>query len=240
MDVNKKICLINQPAGIGDVLFLQKMVSFYIEKGFFVVFPLIEEILYIKDYVKNPNLMFCGVNENFPYKDQYWNTVKFFESDNFIYVPATFADRFIVGSCMEAKYKLINLGFEDWKNYFNFERNHEKENNLYYNVLNLKDDDEYCFINKRWGTPPHMLTKDVHFEFSGKVIEMNLLDGYTVFDWCKVIENANQISIVDTSLNYIIEKLNLKSQKNFLNSRFTPPNFIHIINLFQKNWSYLN
>ena len=85
-----------------------------------------------------------------------------------------------------------------------------------------------------------MLTKDVYFEFSGKVIEMNLLEGYTVFDWCKVIENANEISIVDTSLNYIIEKLNLKSQKNFLNSRFTPPNFIHIFNLFQNNWNYLN
>ena len=63
---------------------------------------------------------------------------------------------------------------------------------------------------------------------------------FTPFDWSKVIENAKEISIVDTSFNYLIEKLDLKSQNLYLTSRFTPPNFSHIINLFKKNWIYQN
>lgn len=239
MELNKnKVCLINQPVGIGDVFFLQKMVDYYIGQGFFVYFPLASNLLYIKDYIIKENLQFCDVNDDFPFK-QHFNGHSFIQNENFVYVPAFFSDRFIGGSCLESKYKLINLDFDNWQENFTFIRNRENESQLFYEVLNLKDDENYCFINKRWGTPPNSLTKDVYYEFEGKIIEMELLDNFTVFDWCKVIENAQEISIVDTSLNYLIDKLTLKSKKNFLNSRFTPPNFSHIINLFNTNWIYV-
>ena len=36
----KKVCLINQPAGIGDVFFTQKIVDKFLNEGFNVIYPL--------------------------------------------------------------------------------------------------------------------------------------------------------------------------------------------------------
>ena len=47
-----KICLIRQPAGIGDIFFTQKIVKDYISKGYTVIWPVIEQFEFIKDYVK--------------------------------------------------------------------------------------------------------------------------------------------------------------------------------------------
>ncbi len=238
LGVNKKICLINQPAGIGDVFFLQKMIDIYINKGFIVIYPIIPELNFIKDYIKKENLIFCSIHDNFPYKN-YYNNLKLINEDNFVLIPATYADRFYGGSCMESKYTLINDTYENWQNHFIFERNTIKENQLFYDVLKLNDDTKYTLVSKNWGTPPNYLSKPVYHEFKDKIVEFDFINGYTLFDWCKVIENAHEISIVDTSINYIIEKLNLKTEKLFLTSRFTPANFSHIINLFNKKWKLI-
>jgi hypothetical protein len=141
---------------------------------------------------------------------------------------------------MEAKYQMVGLDYNGWQEYFTFNRNFIKENELYYNVLGLKDDEKYTLISKTWGTQPNFASKDVYYESKDNVVEIKLIDGYTLFDWSKVIEKANEISIVDTSFNYIIEKLDINAKKLFLNSRFTPSNFSHIINLFKKDWIYIN
>ena len=52
-----KFCLISQPAGIGDVFFLQYMARKYIAMGYKVWWPLKDEILWIKDYI--PDIEFC-------------------------------------------------------------------------------------------------------------------------------------------------------------------------------------
>lgn len=234
-----KICLINQPAGIGDVFFLQKMVKFYIGKGYTVIFPLLPEIMFIKDYIIVDGLEFVPINDNFQFKN-YLSYNKVFENENFIYIPARFADTIYPNmSCMEAKYKLVNLDYSDWSDYFTFVRNKNKENELFYNILNLNDDEKYSFVSNIWGTPPNTASKKIIYDDTFKTVHLKLIPEFTLFDWCKVIENAYHISIVDTSLNYIIEKLNLNSQSNFLTSRFTPANFYHIINLFNKNWKYI-
>ena len=135
---------------------------------------------------------------------------------------------------------MVNINFDDWDKYFSFERNIESENSLYYDILNLKDDEKYFLVSNKWGTPPNTNYKDIFFDNSMKIVNIDLIEGFTIFDWCKVIENAEGISIVDTAFNYIIDKLNLKTEKLYLTSRFTPANFTHIINLFKKNWILLN
>ena len=47
-----KICLIRQPAGIGDIFFTQKIAMDYISKGYTVIWPVIEQFEFIKDYIK--------------------------------------------------------------------------------------------------------------------------------------------------------------------------------------------
>jgi hypothetical protein len=231
----EKYCLINQPAGIGDIFFVQKIVDFYINNGYTVIFPLLPQLMFISDYIKKEKLIFYSINENFPFKEHF-NKTEIINNENFIYLPLCYADRYYKGSCMEAKYKMVNMDYHGWQNNFTYKRNIEKENELYYNVLNLKDDSEYCLISNTWGTQPNFAKKEIYYESEPLLIEVKFIDGFTLFDWSKVIENSNQISIVDTSLNYLIDVLNIKAKKLFLNSRFTPSDFSHIINLFNTKW----
>ena len=48
---------------------------------------------------------------------------------------------------MESKYHMIHASDHDWFDYFTFNRNLEKEKDLYYNVLGLTDDSQYVFLN---------------------------------------------------------------------------------------------
>jgi len=58
-----KICLIRQPAGIGDIFFCQKIAKDCITKGYEVWWPVIPQFEFIKDYVKVDRLNFINENE---------------------------------------------------------------------------------------------------------------------------------------------------------------------------------
>jgi len=232
-----KVCLINQPVGLGDIFFLQKFVDIKIQEGFRVIFPVADNLIFVKDYISKPNLEFYTLNESFDYK-QYMGSSEIIKEPEFEYYPIRFADQHLPGSCMEVKYSLVGHDFNGWQNHFVWERNLEKENILYYDFLGLKDDEDYVVVSNTWGTPPHTASKPVPYNKTYKLVKVEITNNFT-FDWAKVFENAKEISIVDTSFNYILEKLKLKADKMFLTSRFTPPNFYHIINLFKQNWIYL-
>ena len=134
---------------------------------------------------------------------------------------------------MKSKYELVDQRWERWQDYFHFTRNHKKENELYYDALNLKDSEEYIFINDYMGTPPNDITKlDLCPDTIGKKIKLEFIEGFSLFDWCKVVENALEIYIEGSALAYIIEHLNIKSKELFLFSR----NHKHIEGVFNKRW----
>jgi hypothetical protein len=191
--------------------------------------------MFIKDYIKKQNLIFVSLLDEFHNKN-YFGGTEIVNVENFIYLPLQYSDRYFGGSCMEAKYKMVDMKFDNWQKHLIFDRNKEKEDELYYNILKLRDDSEYTLLSKTWGTQPNYQSKDVYYEDSNHIVELSFIDNFTLFDWSKVIENAKQISIVDTSVNYLVETLNVTAEKFFLSSRFTPPNFSHIINLFKTNW----
>ena len=98
------------------------------------------------------------------------------------------------GPEMQRKYNAVCAEWKDWRDYIGFDRNTEKEDELFYNVLGLKDDEDYVYVNRNWQTRP---TKELYPGISSdpetygcKVIEHGIIDGYSIFDWCKVLENA--------------------------------------------------
>lgn len=235
----EKVCLINQPAGLGDVFFLQKFVDTKINEGFDVIYPTIPSLIYVRDYIKKPGLTFYSMDEDFPFKG-FMNSHEIIKKEEFEYYPFNIADRYVQGSCMEAKYSFVGQDYNGWQRSFSWDRNIEKEDKLFYEILGLNDTDEYSLISNVWGTPPTNNYRDVPTSGKYKEVKVTMIDGFNPFDWAKVIENAKEISIVDTSFNYLVEKLDLKSETLYLTSRFTPANFSHIINLFKKNWIYQN
>jgi hypothetical protein len=53
------------------------------------------------------------------------------------------------------------------------------------------------------------------------------------------LENASEIHTVETSLNYIIEKIQTVD-KLYMYSKWSPPNFDQINMLFKKPWKYIS
>jgi hypothetical protein len=114
---------------------------------------------------------------------------------------------------MQSKYNLIHLDHNEWKK-LHWYRNTNKENNLYYNVLNLKDDSKYTLFNKYYADPRLGLSINTICKSNNKVINLDYIDRYTLLDWAKVIENASEIHTVQTSILFMIEVLYKKNMNN--------------------------
>ena len=205
-----RICLIHHPIGIGDIFFLQYIGRKYLELGYKVIWPIRSDIFWIKDYV--PDITFCLPEDNFPGKEYYGQDL-IIQSPQFVYLGLKNAhmwnDKY--NNIMKSKYSLLNLDWNCWNEGFIFNRNFDKENDLYYNVLGLKDDTEYVFWNNMASVDTR--TSDVidDLKFNYPKIILRYIDGYNLFDWCKVFENATEIHTVHTGIHYVIDKLNIKA-----------------------------
>lgn len=230
-----KICYINQQLGIGDVFFCQKIARHYFDNGYKVIWPVRKDLLWYNDYLDAPGVYFVEPGTTIMLND------KVVEPD--VVLDLQNADQRVqCTSVLEAKYAYANIDWHDWSDYFNFNRNTEKENSLFYDVLGLKDGEEYAFVNPYVGTPPNTIMKEAMKELTTdiKQVDIQFLSDYNVLDWCKVLEEAAEIHMVDTCFNYVFEKLEPKARIKNLYSRFTPGSWHDVGRLFKLDWNYLD
>jgi len=227
-----KICLIRQPAGIGDIFFTQKIADTYIKKGFKVIWPVIPEFTYLNDYIKTDGLVFVNENDDFPLKEYYLSnhTLPYEISENEIYIPIQHFDGHYNGSVMHAKYGVLGIDFSDWVDYFNFNRNLEREQKIldHYNIKN----NEFTVVNRLYGSPPNSLVCDKIGKFDNS-IEMEYLGWDNLFDWVGLLLKAKSIHTVETSLVYIISKLKLDNTVVYSKPNFN--SFFHVKDIHNKN-----
>jgi hypothetical protein len=232
----EKICLIRQPAGIGDIFFIQKIVKKYIQDGFHVIFPVIPHFQFISDYIKTDGLTFVNENDDFPHKNIYREgySKPMVINVNDIYLPIQHFDRHYNGPVMHAKYKLLDMDFDDWVDHFSFERNLEREQKLinYFGV----NDKEFVFVNRMFGSPPDS-KPCLHMREYENSVEMTYLGWDNLFDWIGLLLKAKHIYTVETSILYIISKLGLKNVTVY--SRHNPPSFHQVEHMFDKNLIYI-
>jgi len=230
-----KICLIRQPAGLGDILFCQKIAQHFKDQGYDIIWPVIKEFCWVKNYIEDVN--FPLVTKDFFKKDVYVSQRPIYE-DNFIFLPLQDADQIYPYMLIfEAKYKMAGISYESWHKFINIKRNIQKENDLYLK-LNPKNE-PYFFINKYYGSPPGYKTIDYIPKFNIKTIENSFYDDFTVFDWLKILENAKEIHSVDTCLSCIIEGLLTIKGSLYLYSRYNPKSFHQTQSLYSKNWNFV-
>lgn len=218
--------IINQPAGLGDIFFCQKIAETFIYNDYEVYWPVKSTINWVGEYLTNSK------------KVNYIDEVDFVAPIGAISVTLDGAQNITGGLIAPSKYQILDIDYNNWLEYFNFQRNEKKENELYYDVIGLKDNEEYTFINNYYGTPPGHKFYNVKENPNEKNINLEMIENFTIFDWIKVIENANKISIIDTSLNYIIEKIELKTNDLTCYCRLGQYTFNQISPLFKKNWQY--
>jgi hypothetical protein len=238
--MSDKICLIRQPAGIGDILFCKKIGITYSSLGFCVYWPIAKAIENIIPYIEtSDHIKYIPEDLSFPYSDFYYQSRPMNQpvtKTDFVYLPLQFATDHQTGLIMETKYKLANIDRFDWVSFMGIKRNKEKEEALYHEILGLKKGEDYTLANWTYGSYPNSVRRPFPINTGDKkIIEVTDREGFSVFDWCTVIENAETIHMMDTCFSIIAETLTLKAKKLFLYGRYSN-SYKETIYLFKKPW----
>jgi hypothetical protein len=223
--------LIQQEAGIGDIFFLQKIAKKLVQHGSKVLWPIKKEIFpLIRDHLAYPGIEYVDISSSF--STEGYQALEFHTTyKHYPHLPI-----------MVSKYTFYGEEFIDWLDWFEFTRDTKTENDLFYDTLGLKDDEEFILVHKTYSTQPNVeVCKHMqNLSFSNiKVVKTIFKEGTNLLSWCKVIEKAKEIHSVDTSLIYIIEKLKT-TDKLHMYSKWSPSSFFAIEGIFKKPWVYHN
>lgn len=198
--------------GLGDVIFTISIARRWISDGNKVLWPVMPQ--FVDDLNRAyPDIEFVNYQQwNFPYRSQ--------EEHDFILngkeyriVPLRWSVEICqvpYRDCMKSKYKMFGLDWQTWKDNAMFHRDTAKEQELYDKVV---DNDTYSVVNRYFRSASNGV---VTIPVSG--IEMPL-QGYSLFHWAKVLENAEEIHTVSTSIIYILELLQLNAKKVYIYKR---------------------
>lgn len=248
-----KIGMIYQPCGLGDILFLQKLAHHMKDQGYEVQWPVVCEFEWLNQYIPDFNFVSWGDTEVkltrpplpdhvvFPGKEHYSPDKQTEITDEMFYFQG-FGNH---QPCMAGKYNSIGMDWGDYRNYIKFTRNKEKEDYLFYDVLGLRDDETFVFVNKTYCTRPHVMSfpriSSNPEDYGCKVVELQILEGFSMFDWCKVLEKCAGINMIETSLNYLLESPALfdtvKNKQLYLHHRYG--SFHEVDYLFNLPWNYI-
>lgn len=210
-----KTCIIRQPAGLGDILFSQK-IAYKIKEKYNpdkIIWPVCRQYEFVRDYLElKTEVEFPVETNNFNFKQVFETGGKnIIINDELIYIPLQFSCEVTDGGDytqnLYSKYKFVNLKFDDWKNYISLKRNIEREEKLK-DFLNIGKDDEFVLLNKNYGTV-HQTRNDLSIDTPYRIVEMEYVTGYHIFDWIGIMLQAKHIYTLETSLTYIADLLNL-------------------------------
>ena len=218
--------IINQPFGIGDILFISPLVKqLDVEQA---IWPVFDHYYWIKDYLNINNLIFIKSSE--------FNIANY---EGYTEVPLQYTHSLVPDArdCMEAKYLLLGADFELWKT-ISFNRNEEKENQLK-QYLNIQPNDKFILVNNNFAGPEYNYKIDIQLQSNLKVIYQDYIEGFTLLDWCGILEQAEEIHTVITSLYFVIEALKLENTLLHLYPRKPlENNFQHVKSLINNKWIY--
>jgi hypothetical protein len=194
--------IINQPWGLGDIIFSMTAIRKQNQKVLWPVLP---------EYVDGcnrayPDILFVDwkmFNMNYEIRQEY-------NIGNSKVIPLRFKD-VPVTDCMRNKYRYWGLQWKIWKEQGQYVRdlNHEKR---LFQYLGLENGESFNLISDTF-----------QCDFRGRrIIELNnglknvyvkQVPGYSLFDWSLVFEQAENIHVVSSSNVYIMELLKLKAKE---------------------------
>jgi hypothetical protein len=235
--------IINQPAGLGDILFCQKIGASLPGQ---TTWPISDQYEYIPEYIKCENIKFVSIKDISPeLKNLIDSPISkiqqvYIDKEEFSYIPLTNSYRSIPNTIMESKYDFVNMNYDGWANHFNIIRNLDREDNLI-KSLSIDLSTNYNLINSTFGTYPNYLNYDKPMRIFNdyKNIEMEFLGFDRLFDWIPIIENASEIHTVNTSIVYLIENLNFKGKLFMYNRNDVSYTKFYSKKMYSLNWNYI-
>lgn len=201
---NGLTAVINQPRGMGDILFVEPLARWLAGLGY--------QVKWIVD------AQFLGIARHIPYVQFIDRELLRYEAfdgkelrviGNLLVLPLRWADQIEGGTyerCMRAKYDMLGMDWTIWRT-AKWERDPAAEARLE-KILRLPR--KFALVNRKFrsdrsGTveiPPISLP----------IVEMRTVGNYTLIDWAGVVEKAAEIHSVGTSLQYLVELINTKAR----------------------------
>lgn len=201
-----KTCLIIQPGAFGDIILCAPIAKIYHDNGYQVYWPttskfknLIESFPYVNhillsdeslahdwlrsDVIKilnHPIYKECSVTLNMADRGPHPTAER--ENENF----------------EQCKYRISGIPIE-YKHNLTWERNIEKENSLYDYLVGDRKNYTFCHLEGSNGG-----RTELPFKIEN-VIEAEQIEGYDIFDWYKIIINADSIYCVESSFHQFMD-----------------------------------
>ena len=230
--MSKKFCVINQASGIGDILWEQKIAHHYNSLGYHVVWPIDPPYNMIGDYIDSPWCEFVKIHEDdYPFKNIWKADIPITWPEGSVYLPlAHINNHWQSEPIMHSKYTVLGIDWSDWKDYINYTPNEEKTNELR-KIVNIPDGD-YIFKNVIHNAPHCLSAISMGIQSETPIVELRMVEGFSVFDWIPIILDAKEVHTVDTGFCYLIEKLST-GQDLFMYER-SPNIEYHIKGIFDR------
>jgi len=208
----KKKIIINQPYFLGDILFVMALIQKLVDTGYDVTFPVKNEYY---DLQKNfPTVKMVPLTEFIQY-EIYNTATPIMETDTHIAI--SLRHSFIQGKGhMKYKYDIMELPLETWRD-IKIERDYIKENELFAK-LGLKDGDKYNLVNEFHR--PFLHHTPIKIESEYKNVNMSKLEGYNMLDWIGVMERAQSIHTIATSIIFLMDSIDTMPEKMHLYRRY--------------------
>lgn len=250
-----KICLIYQPCGLGDILFCLKIAHHYAHRGFQIIWPVIQEYEFLDFHIPWINWISWGdINNKLTHRDKLPDNIKFPkkefynpESHNIITNDFVFFNGFYNdgshGPIMAKKYKSIGLDYTDWAEYISWRCNYNKEQELAEKLQIDIDKPDYVFINRNYQMRPkievcNQISNNPE-DYGARVVEMQVIPGFSIFDWLPIIAGAKSIKMVETSLCYLLEARQMRDKITKDLSLFSRHRWFGEVDyLFKLPWKY--
>ncbi|OPZ16145.1 MAG: hypothetical protein BWZ05_02062 [Bacteroidetes bacterium ADurb.BinA245] len=227
--------IVLQPHGLGDHIFCHGLVHQLADRHE-IVWPVLPHFLPgLKKAYPNINWLPVGI-----FGPQIENVKRDCVINGNRILPIRWADQLLrvpYKDCMRAKYDMFGLDWNSWV-YFPFEKDYSKAEQLFHNVLKIDETRQFRLINKRFTS---LETKAVKIQENLEMqnIEMVSIPGFSLFDWFLVIEKATEIHTVGTSINYLIEQLNVMAKEIVLYKRLPDENHYHNYDYILKRHKYV-
>lgn len=227
----EKVIYLMQSFGLGDIIFCQAIANDFIKQGYKVLWGVEPQFVNIQKHF--PNVTFIdktliNVDYNKPYIHEQGNLIIYplRWTDSLCKVPYKF--------CMKSKYLFFGKAWQKWRN-IEIVRDTEKEKELFYNVLGLKDDTKYTLVSDLFKSN-FSGKKDIVNSIEVETVSLLPITGYSLIDWSMVIEKATEIHAVSSAILYLLELLTLKANEVHLYCRPTEKDFSFVEYLFTKEY----
>jgi hypothetical protein len=218
--------VINQPGKVGDILKVLPVAKWYHYKGFqvewncpveyhsmFSYVDYVKPVLFPDQSCKVIDLSF-GLNQKTALHRMWMNRKP--TLDSFVTLKYELSE-VPVSECFKLKYK----------------RDEIKESALY-DHFKITDEVPYILFHgsSDYGTPVDRLDTSI------RVIDFKPVEGFTIFDWRKVIENAHEIHCIDSSLLNFVDVIDTDCKLVYYITSKVPDQADRT--LLQKQWETVN